>query len=230
MIICYNDLRVTRLMILVAVIVALHQTAFSQIGIQSLLGHRGYEFNAIYQRNFSASRDFSYYGLLDVNAAYDSIGQNQFDFYQSFNLEIVKNTGLALGSTFTNDDILPHLGIYWGIENSSTDISVIPSMAYSINKGTLGFDLDLYFERYWGRTGKWRPYSWLLVNGSSFSDGNREMSLLGFLGLSYRKKVQCGFGAGISAASDDDKVFSNFGFVVSYKFDSSSFHELKDGF
>jgi hypothetical protein len=208
-----------RFLILMAASLSIPAAAMAQIGIQSLVGHKGFEFNAVYQRNFSPGSSLSYYGMLDVNASYDSIGQTQFDYYHTLTYELVGNFGLALGNSFTNDDILPHLGIYWGIENSSTDISVIPSITYSLNYGTVGLDLDLYFEKYWSKAEIWHPYSLLMANGNWFNDGYRELSLLGYLGLSYRKKVQFGFGTGISTSSADDEPFSNFGLFVSYKFE-----------
>jgi len=208
-----------RLFIVLAGIMFIRINSFAQLEVESLFGHKGLEFASIYQRNFSVNSSFSYYGVLDIQCSWDDIGNSQFDFYQTVSYEVIKNAGISFGNSFTNDDILPHFGVYWGIENSLMEISIVPSFTYSLNYGLKGFDLDLYFEKYWGKTEKWYPFTFLILNGGSFSDDYREMSALGCVGMSYKKKVQLGIGSGITTTSDDEKPFYNFGLFGSYKFD-----------
>lgn len=216
---CSEVMKELRLLVLAVLFLFMPAFAMAQFSIQSLFGHKGYEFNTIYQRSFSPVGGLSYYGFLDISASYDSMGTTQITFYHTLTYELAGNFGLAAGNTFTNDDILPHLGLYWGIENSSSDISLIPSVTYSLNTGSVGFDLDLYFEKYWGNARKWQPYTLLMLNCSLFSDDYSEMSGIGYLGVSYDKKVHFGFGSGLSTTSDDDELFNTTGLFLSYGFE-----------
>lgn len=192
--------------------------ASAQIDIQTMIGHKGYEFNAIYQNNFTPGSSLSYFGILDVNGLYDSLWRSDLNYYHTLSYELIKNAGLTFGNSFTNDDFLPHFGVYWGIENSSMNLSIIPSCTYSIHYEIIGVDLDLYFKKFWLTSKKWYPYSLLMVNGNLFSDGYSEISFLGNFGLSYRKKVNLGIGYGFNLTSEDDQAFHNLGVFVSYDF------------
>jgi hypothetical protein len=207
-----------RVILLSMIVFGMSLLSRAQISIENLFGAYGNEFSAICVPDLSAT-NLSYYGNLDIELMYDSIGKSQFSYYHTLSYEVIKNAGFTVGNSFLNDDVMPHVGLYWEYENKSTDISVFSVFVYSVNYGIIGMDTELYFEKFWTKGKLWYPYSLIMVNGNFFNDGYWETSVHGCLGVSYRKQFQFGFGSSFFYSSEDDNPFFNPGIFLSYGFD-----------
>lgn len=212
-------MRIIRIFVFILICFVVPKTLWSQQNISTLLGYKGYDFSVVFEPEFSSMSKLSYYADFDVTAMYDDIGEVDFDFFHTLSYELINNAGITIGNSFSTDDFMPHLGLYWEYENKSTDITVFPVFVYCVKDEIFGMDTELYFEKFWSKGKLWYPYTLAIINGGFYNDGSWETSILGNLGVSYLKKFQFGFGSSLMYTSIDGKPYVNMGLFLSYRFD-----------
>lgn len=186
-----------RLMLLVAVLLAVKLNVHGQIPVQLFGGTKALEYNFLWDRNLDKSGKLRFFNFTFFNVGYNNPGLNSFEIYQVATYNLTPQWGLAGGGRFTPSGFSPLLALSYQIESRDWYVNVFPTMQY------------LPAQRQWGYSmfviAFYQPQindTWGLFNQFTFEPlfvGGQHLYSYQQLraGLSYKKLFEFGLGANL---------------------------------
>jgi hypothetical protein len=180
----------------------------AQVQLQSFVGNDGLQFSTIIQKDITDK--LNYFNFTNYYTEYNSYSTAALETYNVINYSFYKNIGIAAGSTFSNTDIIPQVGLSWSVDKEKVNFNLFPAISYSMDQKEMGFGIYSLLEYTPKINDRWNLYTMLILDSDFSVKEHSESNQYLRLGVEYNKKLQ--FGAGINFAEKG----SNFEFDNSY--------------
>ncbi|CAI2768668.1 hypothetical protein [Flavobacterium collinsii] len=190
----------------------------AQVQLQSFGGNDGFQFSTIIEKKIAANEKLSYFNFSNYYAPYDSISKGAFEMYHVLNYEFTKNIGVAIGNTFTNDDIIPQIGLSWTIDKEELNLNFFPALNYSLNSKKMGIGVYSLLEYTPKINEKWNSYNMLILDSDFTFKEHSESNQYIRIGAEFKKRFQFGLGLNFSESNiESSTVFnSSYGVFAGY--------------
>lgn len=192
-----------------------YNPAHAQIFVQTFAGHTGIEFNTILERGVSSDHKLNYFGYSYFYVDYLNKTDNAYEIYQVLNYELINNSGVSLGGSFSENEFIPQVGFYWHFEKNFIELDIIPAVDYSFGSGGISYSIFGFILHRKPIKNEWNLYNQLIfASNFDFSESHVSYQQLR-IGLEYKNSLQFGIGVNFEEYDTDFVLNYNLGLFLS---------------
>lgn len=194
---------------------AISMEAFSQFQVQAYASNKESELLGMYDKDFTSNPKWNYFASPSVSYNYDTKDISA-ELYQNLNYQIAKNWGVSVGTTISNEDVSPLVGLAYLYEKNAFSFSLFPAVNYSFDAKEMGYGFYSLIEYTPKINEKLNFYSMLILQSDFSFNEHLQSSQVVRLGLENAKKFNYGIGSNITEMGGETDA--NFGLFIGKTF------------